>query len=50
MVHAFDDPSINGLHFVGVYKVRYDDAAASDSYDRVRAFLDHWVRGKSASE
>jgi dienelactone hydrolase len=48
VVHAFDDPSINGLHFVGVYKVQYDDAAASDSYDRVRAFLDKWVRNRAA--
>jgi dienelactone hydrolase len=52
--HAFDDPLVNGARnvavgYVGPYRLLYDPAAASDSYDRVRAFLDKWVRNKPAS-
>jgi dienelactone hydrolase len=47
--HAFEDPSVTGQQFVGIYRVQYDAAAATDSYDRVRAFLDKWVRNKPAS-
>jgi dienelactone hydrolase len=49
-VHMFDSPSISAVEFNEGHKMQYDYSAASDSYDRVRAFLDHWVRGKSASE
>lgn len=49
VAHAFEDPSVTGQQFVGAYKVQYDSAAASDSYDRVRTFLDKWVRNKPAS-
>jgi dienelactone hydrolase len=49
VVHAFDDPSHSGLVFAGPYKVQYDDAAASDSFERVRTFLDHWVLNKPAA-
>ena len=30
------------------HKLQYDYAAANDSYERVRAFLDKWVRNKPA--
>jgi hypothetical protein len=29
--------------------MQYDDPAANDSFDRVRAFLDKWVRNKPAA-
>ena len=49
-VHMFDATNVNAAQVNEGHKVQYDHAAASDSYDRVRAFLDHWVRGKLASE
>jgi hypothetical protein len=49
-VHMFDATNVNAAQVNEGHKVQYDHAAASDSYDRVRAFLDHWVRGKLASK
>jgi hypothetical protein len=50
VVHMFDAPSVNTLRMNEGHKMQYNYAAASDSYERVRAFLDKWVRGKLASE
>jgi dienelactone hydrolase len=50
VVHEFDEPSVNALQIKEGHKMQYDYPAASDSYDRVRAFLDHWVRAKRAAE
>jgi len=49
VVHMFDAPSVSAEQFNEGHKMQYDYPAASDSYDRVRAFLDHWVRGKLAT-
>lgn len=49
-VHMFDSPSVNALQVNEGHKLQYDHAAASDSYDRVRMFLDHWVRNKPAPD
>jgi dienelactone hydrolase len=49
-VHMFDAPTLNALQMNEGHKMQYDYGAASDSIERVRTFLDHWVRGKLASE
>jgi dienelactone hydrolase len=49
-VHMFDDPALNAVQFNEGHKMQYDYQAATDSFERVRAFLDHWVRGKLALE
>jgi hypothetical protein len=46
----FDSLSIDTLQVNRGHRMQYDPPAASDSYDRVRAFLDHWLRGKLASQ
>jgi dienelactone hydrolase len=49
VVHAFDNPSVSAVQISEGHKMQYDYAAASDSFERVRAFLDKWVRNKPAS-
>jgi dienelactone hydrolase len=49
-VHMFDATNVNALTINEGHKMRYDYTAASDSFEHVRTFLDHWVRGKLASE
>jgi dienelactone hydrolase len=48
VVHAFDSTSVNAMQINEGHKMQYDYAAASDSFERVRAFLDKWVRNKPA--
>jgi len=49
-VHMFDAPNINGLQLNEGHKMQYDAAAASDSVERVRTFLHHWVRTRAAPD
>jgi len=49
-VHMFDSPNLNALEINEGHKMQYDYAAASDSFERVRTFLDHWVRNKPSAE
>jgi dienelactone hydrolase len=49
-VHMFDATNVNAAQVNEGHKVQYDHAAASDSFERVHAFLDRWVRGKLASK
>jgi dienelactone hydrolase len=49
-VHMFDNPNVNAAQVNEGYKMQYDHAAASDSFERVRALLDKWVRGKPTAE
>jgi dienelactone hydrolase len=46
VVHAFDNPANSAMSFNEGHKMHYDYGAATDSYERVRAFLDKWVRHK----
>jgi dienelactone hydrolase len=48
VVHMFDSPSVDTMQIKEGHAMLYNPAAASDSFERVRAFLDKWVRGKSA--
>jgi len=41
--HSFDNPQQATTTFVG-HRMGYDDAAANDSYQRVHAFLDKWLK------
>lgn len=50
VVHAFDSPTNGALTINEGHKLQYDYEAASDSYARVRAFLDKWVRNKPVSQ
>jgi dienelactone hydrolase len=49
-LHMFDAPSIGTMQFNEGHKMQYDHAAASDSFERVHTFLDHWLRKKSAPD
>jgi dienelactone hydrolase len=46
VVHAFDNPAGSALSINEGHKMQYDYGAATDSFERVRAFLDKWVRNK----
>jgi dienelactone hydrolase len=54
VVHAFDDPvgMMRRYNFWqgGRYSSQYDPAAATDSFARVHAFPDKWVRNKAAAD
>ena len=54
VVHAFDNPANTIRHYAfsqgGGYSSQYDYAAAADSFARVHAFLDQWVRNKPAPD
>jgi dienelactone hydrolase len=47
-VHMFDSPNVNAAQVNEGHKMQYDSAAARDSFERVRAFLDKWVRNRPA--
>jgi dienelactone hydrolase len=49
-VHMFDDSALNAAQFNEGHKMQYDHQAATDSFERVRAFLDKWVRNKPAAD
>jgi dienelactone hydrolase len=42
VVHAFDNPALIGRRFSQGHPMQYDEAAARDSFARVRAFLERW--------
>jgi dienelactone hydrolase len=43
VVHAFDNPRLNGRIVSEGYALQYDPAAAEDSFIHVKAFLDRYV-------
>lgn len=47
VVHAFDNPNQINRVLVEGHPLEYNPPAAADSYDRVRAFLDKWVKGSA---
>jgi dienelactone hydrolase len=44
VVHAFENPLLDSLRMNEGHPMLYNHDAAEDSYVRVRAFLDHWLK------
>jgi dienelactone hydrolase len=45
-VHAFDNPALLARSYEEGHPMQYNPTSAANSYERVHAFLDHWMMAK----